>query len=58
MPVSLNSGSHALFVCEGTFEQVTTNILKDANAFVVPSSHIIDVTRLRRASQILLITRS
>lgn len=49
---SLKDGEHALFVCEGTFEQVAITILKDAGVLVTPRENIIAITRLRKASQV------
>lgn len=52
MASSLDGGSHVLFVCEGTCEQVLVDILRRADLFVMPSENIVDVTRFRKASQI------
>lgn len=52
MPTSFNDTSHALFVCEGTFEEVAIRVLRDADGLVVPAINIVDITRSRSASQI------
>ena len=48
----INSESHVLFVCEGTFEQVMVETLLAADAFVMSKSNVVGITRSRKASQV------
>lgn len=44
--------SHALFVCEGTFEQYLVETLVYANKLVIAPDAVVGITRTRSASQI------
>lgn len=46
------SGYHPVISCEGTAEKVGVDILLDADALVFPKADVVDVTRLRKASDI------
>lgn len=46
------SGYHPVISCEGTAEKVTVDILLEADALVFPEADVVDVTRLRKASDI------
>lgn len=46
------SGYHPVISCEGTAEKVAVDILLEANALVFPKADVVDVTRLRKASDI------
>lgn len=46
------SGYHPVISCEGTAEKVAVDILLEADALVFPKADVVDVTRLRKASDI------
>lgn len=46
------AGYHPIISCEGTAEQVAVDILLEADALVFSEADVVDVTRLRKASDI------
>lgn len=46
------AGCHPIITCEGTAEQVAVDILLEADALVFSEADVVDVTRLRKASDI------
>ena len=46
------SGYHPVISCEGTAEKVAVDILLEADVLVFPKADVVDVTRLRKASDI------
>lgn len=46
------AGYHPIISCEGTAEQVVVDILLEADALVFSEADVVDVTRLRKASDI------
>lgn len=46
------AGYHPIISCEGTAEQVAVETLLEADALVFPAGDIVDVTRVRKASDI------
>lgn len=46
------AGYHPIISCEGTAEQVAVETLLEADALVFPAGDVVDVTRVRKASDI------